>query len=219
MVELLRQRDPRASVEAFTHLQLDLYWKQKNLPAVVTLSEAGINHALSHAAGSSDAALARRFRMAAKRLAYNLASFTWPGWNEPGITPTKLDLVAGLCAAELNVQLAEELHRPAQVQASALWTLGAQQLAAADYAKAIQTFERARAQARRGEDALQQRMLEGYALLAEHMATASDALLHERLQALVDALKKESSPDAVSYAEQLTTARDVFQTDVGLKSP
>ncbi len=34
----------------------------------------------------SDAAAARTLRFRAKMMATNVASFTWPAWNEPGLT-------------------------------------------------------------------------------------------------------------------------------------
>ena len=44
-------------------------------------------------------ALGSSLRLQGKKLAYNLAADTWPGWNEPGIVITTSDLDAGLDAA------------------------------------------------------------------------------------------------------------------------
>jgi hypothetical protein len=209
-IELLGSCDPLVAADAYARLQSELYWKRKNLPAMVALSQAGIEHALAAAERCADTSQQQSFRQRAKRLAYNLASFTWPGWNEPGIDLAAKDLAAGLWAAELNVHLATVLQRPPADQAGALWVLGAQRLAAADHAGALTTFQQALSHALLASDPTLEGMLRGYESLTHLLARSDDPPLQERFEAHVAALRSLSSPDAVSYAEQLLVARDVF---------
>ncbi len=209
-IELLGSFDPLIAADAYARLQSELYWKRKNLPAMVALSQAGIEHALAVAERCADASQQQSFRQRAKRLAYNLASFTWPGWNEPGIELTATDLAAGLWAAELNVHLATVLQRPPADQAGALWVLGAQRLAAADHTGALDSFGYALSHASLASDPTLEGMLRGYESLVHAIVSPADRTLQERFEAHVAALRSLSSPDALSYAEQLLVARDVF---------
>src|ERR1700712_2391987 len=80
--------DPAANSELYHKTMLDAYWKRKTLPAVVALGASGIQYALTHAQFPTNSGAARELRSLAKAMSYDLASFTWPGWDEPGITPT-----------------------------------------------------------------------------------------------------------------------------------
>jgi len=211
-IELLGRHDPQLAAEVYEKLQLDLYWKQKNLPATVAFSQAGIQHSLTAAGKATDDAAARSLRGAAKHLAYNLASFTWPGWNEPGIVITESDLAIGLEAARLNVRLAEELDRPEKARANALWTLGAQQLAAGDHSQAAETFGRAQSHAIRADAPALVQMLEGYVLMSHSLAQPADG--NGRFEIFVDSLRADGTQEAKEYAEQLSVAMTVFQKPV-----
>jgi hypothetical protein len=208
-IELLSKHDPQLAAEVYEKLQLDLYWKQKNLPAMVAFSQAGIQHCLTEAGNATDNAVARSLRGAAKHLAYNLASFTWPGWNEAGIVITNSDLAVGLEAARLNVRLAEELDRPQKARANALWTLGAQQLAAGDYSQAGETFCRAKSHAEQADAAALVRMLEGYVLLSQSLAQPAGG--NRPFNSFVESLRADGSQEAKEYADQLSVAMSVFQ--------
>jgi hypothetical protein len=150
-------------------------------------------------------------RGSAKHLAYNLASFTWPGWNQEGITITVSDLVVGLEAARLNFRLAEELARPDKAKANALWMLGAQQLAAEDFQTAAQTFLRGKSHAHQANETSIERMLHGYAMLARLLAEPTNGVAHTNFQDALTSLKADGSSDAVEYANQLTVALAVFE--------
>src|SRR4051812_49214197 len=61
-----------------------------------------------------------------KGMAYNLASFTWPGWNEVAVSDEQM--VIGRDAAKLNLDMATKLNRPPDKVAMAHWLLGAHAL-------------------------------------------------------------------------------------------
>jgi len=129
--ELLRElgADVAGNAEQFHKTMLDAYWKRKDLAAVVALGVAGIEYALAAAAREGDAQVVNKLRSLAKGMSYDLGSFTWPGWNEPGFDPTAEQGRLGLHAARFNLQLAVELGKPADRVRGAQWLVGAQLLA------------------------------------------------------------------------------------------
>src|SRR5690348_6291645 len=94
--ELARQEDALGALKATTQVMRELYWKRKDLPASVLFACAGMSLGFAWAARTSDPALADQLRGIVKGLAYDIASFTWPGWDEPGIVVTASDLRAGM---------------------------------------------------------------------------------------------------------------------------
>ncbi|MGE3315318.1 MAG: hypothetical protein AB7O26_09390 [Planctomycetaceae bacterium] len=136
--------DPLAATRFFHEIMRDLYWKEKDLPAAIAFGRAGLQHGLFAAASidASNPTLAIEIRSAAKGMAYDLASFTWDGWDEKGIAITRSDLEIGLDAAKTNLRLAQELKKDDLPLARAHWMLGAQQLSAGAYDSAIASFQR-----------------------------------------------------------------------------
>jgi hypothetical protein len=217
VIELLAREDAAVAAQVYAALQVDLYWKRKDLPGVVAVSLAGIQHALTAAHASGDDADA--FLGSAKQLAYNLASFTWPGWDEPGLVPTPAEVAIGLEAAQLNCRLADELNRPDGAKAKALWTLGAHQLAAGQLGRAADTFRSAEIHAVRAGAVLDQRMLRAYAALADLIADGSNGTAAAALKSEWDALAEEGSEDAMAYARQIRVARNWFGRGKGYDGP
>ena len=60
------------------------YPDHHDVALAVAIAYAGVSRLLA-AAASSEAEKAYTLRSAAKSLTYDVASFTWPGWDEPGI--------------------------------------------------------------------------------------------------------------------------------------
>src|SRR5690349_9328805 len=107
-IGLVKEKDTAAAieelaadgdVEIFLNCMTELYWNQKDLPACIAIARGGIGVALSRATGAG-AEEAYALRTIAKRLCYNLSSFTWDGWDEPGFVITSSDLAVGLDAAK-----------------------------------------------------------------------------------------------------------------------
>src|SRR3990170_2879460 len=74
--------DAKAAMSAFIDLMLEAYWKKKDIPATVQLGQAGIEFCLGRAEALSSAeqtAERAHALKSAKALAFNLASFCWPG--------------------------------------------------------------------------------------------------------------------------------------------
>ncbi|HYF34867.1 MAG TPA: hypothetical protein VD994_06200 [Prosthecobacter sp.] len=209
-IELLEGHEPVLAAAVYEQVQLECYWKRKDLPSVVALSRAGIQFCLGNALKANDPKTAGAFRETAKGLAYNLASFTWTGWDEAGIVVTSADLKAGQDAARLNLRLAEELKRPAKGKANAHWILGAHELAVNRLPEAKEAFHRGKTHAVLGGETLMEQMFEGYSLLTEVLDSRDNAEAKRAFDDVVKALNAEGSEDAREYARQLTVALTVF---------
>jgi len=198
-------------VEAYKGLVLKLYWDRKDLPGVILAGLAGLQYALSAARSleASEPELAVQLLGEAKGIAYNLASFTWAGWNEPGIVVGPTDELVGLEAAKLNLRLAIELSRGDLPLSRAHWVLGAQHLSAGQKDKAKLSFDRAAQYAGEAKANSEALLAVGYALItsdifepANEKATNEWIELTEKLEAM------ENGPGLI---KQLETARTVIR--------
>lgn len=207
VAEFLEQEGaPRAIARRYFGVMNALYWKKHDLPALMAVARPGIHYCLSRAKDAPEAEAAE-LRGIAKSMAYDLASFTWPGWNDPGVSPKKADEAIGLDAARLNLRLAVELKRGAEPMFNAHWVLGAQQLAAGQFPEAIRSFEQSVEIARTAKNRGQELMATGYALVAKQLL-APDAEMEKALTANAMALVKEK--DGQFFQDQIATARQVF---------
>jgi hypothetical protein len=197
--------------DRYASLLKDLYWKQHDLPSVVAIGRAGILYCLGQSliAGLSPDAI-QRLRSTAKGLAYDVGSFTWPGWEEPGIQPTPDDLTTGRQCARLNLRLAIELNKPAEKVSMAHWLVGAHALANHDADSAVSAFRSAlETLADQPEDDPLKLYNRGCAASAElcgsedEHAASELAEINSRLQSLVNA-------DAKVYLAQLQAIQRLF---------
>lgn len=198
--------EPKAVAQRYYRVMNDLYWKRHDLPAIVVVARAGIHYCLSHARHAAEP-LSSELRGLGKTMAYDLASFTWPGWDEAEIHPTPADEATGLDAARANLRLAIELKRGAEPMFNAHWMLGAQQLAAGQFAEAQHSFERSAEFARQNKNRGEELMAQGYGILAR-LLEGKDANAEKELRANAEALVKEK--EGVFFRDQIATARRVF---------
>jgi len=223
--ELLRNGDSFAAIEhiqrqgaslevatQYDALVRDLYWKAHDLPAVVTIGRAGILYCLGQAIvadGLSDDA--KKLRSFAKGMAYNVSSFIWPGWEEPGIDPTPDDLQLGRDCAALNLRLAIELNRPPKAMSMAYWLVGAHALTSGDFDRAEKEFERAH-QVLTEPDEI--KSLEpcnlGYLAVARLCKTPSDPDAQAQFDKITADLAARTDEDAKVYLPQLLSARRLY---------
>ncbi|MEM7536541.1 MAG: hypothetical protein AAF639_30435 [Chloroflexota bacterium] len=131
---LTQQTDTQAVMNAYNDLVAHLYWKAKNVAALTTLGIAGIQHGLAAVVATDDSESATTLKSGVKTLAYNLASYTWPGWDEPGITLGRTEVLIGLDAARLCLSLSEELNQPELPRSRTHWLVGTALMAAASWA-------------------------------------------------------------------------------------
>lgn len=138
-VDFLAAQAPGAeAVDAYAKLITKAYWQQKDLGAVVILASAGVQLALGTAKflEGSDPDTSVKLARAAKAMLYNLASFTWDGWDEPGIPIGAIERRIGLDAAKANLHLSLRLERPESKLRRDYWMLGVHQISCGDHAGA-----------------------------------------------------------------------------------
>ncbi|MCX5661007.1 MAG: hypothetical protein NTW19_15065 [Planctomycetota bacterium] len=209
--------EPRI-VEAFSDLVADVYYKAKSVEQVIHFAHAGIHYCLARAAAKAkdNPAAANELRLDAKRMATNVASFTWPGWDEPGVAISPDQLRQGLAFARYSIRQLLELEPKVAQLAFSYWFLGAQLLANGLHAEALGPFGLALDNSRKQEkNADGVTMLEGYIGLAKLLDAKRDvgqrAAGEAEFNAAVSTLKSRGNDDAGFYAEQLVTARKVFE--------
>ena len=204
--------DSQAVAVAFENLILDCYHKAKSIEQVLHFAGAGVHYCLAAALAheGTNPSAAKELRLAAKRMATNAASFTWPGWDETGVTISPEQMQQGLMYARFSVRQLHELEPTAAQLAFTYWFLGAQLMAHRQYADAQEEFAAAHGYNRaQGDDPAGRLMLEGYIGLTKLLA--GDAACGEsEFRTAVTALQALQDEDAQFYAEQLITARAVF---------
>jgi len=208
-VAALAEIDLAAEPEAYRKAMRQAYWEDKDLSAAMAIAWAGISRLLAVAHGA-ELTRARELRALAKALSYDLASFTWSGWDEPGIVITPPEARAGYAAARANLAFAIELDKGEMPRARAHWMLGAHALAAGRPDEARTSFEKAvaAADAAGTEGASESLLSKAFDVLAEmDLGSASEADLDSALQLLA------ADPDGAALVEQVRTARAVL--DIG----
>jgi hypothetical protein len=213
-VEFLNQQPaPAAVAGAYNELVKRLYWQQRNISQVVAMGRAGIQYCsdkAEEAAAAGDMEQAFALRSAAKQLAYNLASYTWPGWDEPDLELEAMQVAAGLDAARQNLRLALELDKGDLPLARAYWMLGAHLLAITAYAGAEANFRRAELYANRADAPAESMLAHAFASLAYWMLNPESEghrLTYEKARDRLAVLQ-----EAAAFQAQVEGARRVFMT-------
>lgn len=191
----------------------ELYWKQKDLPRAIVVGTLGIHYALLRAAEqdrTTEAITARELRGVAKQMAYNIGSFAWPGWAEPGIAIGQAELASGRNAAQLNLRLAVELNRPPDRMANAHWLVGAYALADGRTTDAVTAFDRAAALNLLSADRASSAMNQAYTALAKLAVEPHSVARDDEFNNALKAIETVESEDSSFYVHQLKTARGVF---------
>ncbi len=208
--------DESGVAEIFGNLVLDCYWKARSTEQVIHFANAGIHYCLAQACaddGKDDDAV-RKLRFAAKRMATNAASFTWIGWEEPGVAISAEQMRQGLAFARYSVRQLHELEPTDAQLAFSYWFLGAHLIAEGSYEKALSVFVDAKEYNRSdGGNPDYETMLEGYIGLTRILAGDNDAGKSE-FGSAVSTLESSDGEDAVFYAKQLADVRVFFEKRV-----
>ena len=205
---------PEVVAQRYEFVVRSLYYPGNDLPAVIHVAQTGIDFALGEAAAAErrqDGEAAAQFRRAAKGLAYNLASSTWPGWDEPGINIRTQDLEAGFAAARLNFRLAEELAVGPEPMANAYFMLGAHALAAFDYDAASDYFSRFGEIARSADLRELTILAEGYRVITDAAAGSGNPGSY-MLEPVRAQFRETLESGANFWIDQLDTAWRIFVT-------
>jgi len=211
--ELNQQEDPQAVVTLYDELARHLYWQRKDLPAAIAIARAGIQYGLTMAQGieAKNVELAAELRSGAKAMAYNLASFAWPGWAEPGIVVGQSDLRFGLDAARTNLRLAQSLHKGDLPVSRAYWMLGAQQLASRQLAPAKNSFDQAAQYAQAAAEQAEALLATGFSRLIDLLASPDETQTKTAQTQLAEVKAVLAKQDNGQFLiDQLDTALKVF---------
>jgi hypothetical protein len=193
------------AANAYSEAMRTAYWTDKDLVAATAVAYAGVSRLLA-AAATADPDTAYAARSAAKGLTYDLASFTWVGWDEPDIEITAADAAAGLAAARSNLAMAENLEKGDLAVSRAHWMLGAHLLTAGDHSEAGTAFDRAAAFADRAGAEVEVGLAASFRVLCDLAAGKPGA--EDRFDAALDELG--SMEDGDGFVAQARTARAVL---------
>lgn len=200
-------------IPVFRGVANQLYWQHKALAEYLQVSLEVIRRLETALAAASDPELPEALVRPLGGECYNLASFAWTGWDEPGITVDPQSLAAGAAAARRCLALRTD---PAHghvafgyTTSMAHWVVGAHALSAGDYATAHEQFARSHAlDLAAGEHGL---LNAGYAALATLFLHPANSDAIQAFDAILDQLAaRTDDEDAAFYRDQLLTAQRVI---------
>lgn len=198
--------DTSDAADAYGQSMKTAYWEHGDVTLVTAIAYAGAGRLLAIAEDADDPDEAHEAKTAVRGLMYDLASFSWPGWDEPGVTITPEARAGGLSAARACLALTAELGMEDLATSRAHWIVGAHLLVASNPAEAGQQFALAgRAADRAGADA-EVSLATGFGALADLAAGVAGAE-----DALTDALGELRTADGGDmFVQQVQTARRVL---------
>lgn len=207
---LSTQDDPLFAIQGFRAAMRQAYWKKKDIEMSLTFGRGGFQYGviMSQVLKRDDPEKAKKLRAEAKGFVYDIASFTWPGWDEKEIKLTDHMISEGLQSAKANLRLAIEMNKKPVAMSRAYWMLGAQELAHQKYEKSRISFLEAAKFAKLGKSPSEQYLCKAFECLAEYLSLDGDKVVLERLEVLLEQLRKQK--DGEFYANQVDTARRVF---------
>ncbi|MCE2437176.1 MAG: hypothetical protein J4F97_04105 [Pseudomonadales bacterium] len=140
----------------------------------------------------------------ARGVAYNIASFNWPGWgwSDVGdVSEERREL--GHSGARTGLQIAEAIN---DVTSNILWINGAHSLAARDYETALDQFQQAEQRDQTDVGPLMHRGWIALTRLLQHPHSDRETAY----QTALSNLEKSGLEHAEFFSKQLVTARKVF---------
>jgi hypothetical protein len=207
---LTKQDDPFTIMSTFNDLVGRLYWEEKDLVGVVAMGRAGIQYGLgaSAEAESINPEAAKEICLKVRALAFNVASYTWPGWDEAGIEPNATDVTLGYDAAKVVVRLVEEMEAESIKFARGFWMLGAHQLAAGKSERAEQSFSVSARYADESSSKSEYLLAQAFRILAKAQLEPPAANLSNEMEGIGAVLAGEEN--GVDFINQVETAARVF---------
>jgi hypothetical protein len=209
--EMDDSNDPVEMASAAGELVKKLYREYKDVEAMLAAGTAGVAYCERRAATQSNEHERWELLRSARAIAFNTAANCWPGWDDPGITIERSQIVRALELARRSEAIARDLSLPARKMGGAIWLVGALHLALGEPNEARASFERAEGTFTAAQDSA------AYALMARGyiaLAGAANPLSHEdgeqMLLATIEQLRADGSNDALFFIEQLLTAKRVF---------
>lgn len=208
---LAAQDSAPLAVDAFLKLATEAYWKQKDLGAVIVLTGAGTQLALATAKSleASEPEPAAKVGRAAKAMLYNLASFAWDGWDEPGIAIGATERRVGLDAARANLKIALRLEHPNSKLRRDYWMLGVHQISAGDYSGARTNLQKSADYAQQDSARGEELLALGFLSLVDQLADPQEPRHQEEWARIREELL--GLEHGADFAGQVETAGTVFR--------
>src|SRR5215472_1780190 len=154
--------DTQAALEGLAQLCKRAYRDLKSVPTMTAIAWEAVGLGLKCAAASPNSESARRYKARARAIAYNAGANCWPGWGD-AVEIEQADIAEGLKLAERSYDLVEELGLGDKAIGTALWLVGALQMAAGHSSTAIAQFLRAEEAFHAAQLPAQVAMARGYA--------------------------------------------------------
>jgi tetratricopeptide (TPR) repeat protein len=202
------QADKRLVLEVCEALMPHYYWQEKNLELSLLFGRTGVKLGNDLAAASEDTAESDQLRTHVKIITYNIASFSWTGWDEPGVQITPEQEAQGFAAARSNLQLAIDLEKLALPISRAWWLLGAHLLTAGEYQESADAFKQAAGLAAQADKRDEQLLSQAFRQLAIIQYLPESGKDEQRLYGYLDKLSE--LPDGDVFTNQVETARQVL---------
>ena len=210
MAVLEEAGDDVAQVKACSRVCRKLYGENKDVTGMLMLGRIGVVRALQAANTEGvSAEVQTELKAEAKTLAYNLSANAWPGWQDEGIVINESDSRMGLDMARLNLRLAGELKRNAEVHGHAYWLLGAQLLVAGQNESAAKAFQQSEAKFDEAKNQAGALMATGYRAIAEEPKNPTAV---SDLKTARDQLMKIDTEDSRFFADQLRDVHSWLKT-------
>lgn len=181
-------------------------FKGKQLGTYLLLARSVFESAIEGAARSKSAEDRNAYLFVAKMTAFNIASFTWPGWNEGEIEEN--DREVGYQFSRLHMKISEQLDLPPDKRANACWIGAAHEMAAKNYAVARSLFSRAKVLGEESDNEETALMNQGWLLVIDILQ--GDIEARSELKELHGRLTKLGE-DGKFYAGQYDDALKVFE--------
>lgn len=214
-VAFLQQAKVDASPTEHVHLFRDVmrhaYWEKKDLPSAIQLGQDGIMFGEQLLEKHPD--LEAEIKGKIKGLYYDIASFTWPGWDEEGIEINDEQVRLGLQAAKHNLKLAKELRKDPLPCSRAYWLLAAQEVAARQYEQAKRDFKQAESLAREAELEAEALLAEGFIVVIGLLEEPGNQVLTARLEEI--RAKLQQIEQGKFFIAQLFDSLRVFKSQPG----
>jgi hypothetical protein len=178
----------------------------KQLGAYLLLARSVFESAAEGAARSKSSKDKDAYLRVAYMTAYNIASNTWPGWNEGAIEEEHQEI--GMRFSRTHMKIVEQMDLAPQKRATALWIGAAHELAAKNYETARSLFRQAKSLGEQDGNEEITFMNQGWLLVVDILQGNSDADLE------LKELKRRMSrlgDDGKFYAGQYDGALRAFR--------
>lgn len=172
---------------------------------------ADIDQRLSNEAHGEDEAVQRAALLAIKRITYNAAADAWPGWEAESTQMSTATLEEAKALAQRSLDIVRKLRLDDIQFATAVWLVGAFNLALGNLRDADAEFGTATYFYRIGSAPGLSLLARGYTVIAR--CAQDKASQEETLKSLADTfdeIKSGSFKDGGFWIEQLRTAAKVF---------